>query len=190
MVNVKKLLLDSIETKLAVATNTQLVRLIDTAGHHLIKALQRGNQILVAGNGGSAADAQHFAAELAGKFLSPTRRPLPATALTVNTSNLTAIGNDFGYEYVFSRQLEGQGNPGDVFIGITTSGNSPNILEAFKIAREKHILTIGLLGGDGGQAKNQCDLAIVVPSSETPRIQETHTTLVYILYASVDEAFS
>jgi D-sedoheptulose 7-phosphate isomerase len=164
MANVKKLLLDSIQVKLALATDAGIIRLIETAGRHMVQALNRGNQILIAGNGGSAADAQHFAAELSGKFLNAQRRPLPATALTVNTSNLTAIGNDFGYEQVFSRQLEGLGHPGDMFVGITTSGNSANILEAFSIARQKDILSVGLLGNGGGKAKDRCDFAIIVPS--------------------------
>jgi D-sedoheptulose 7-phosphate isomerase len=139
----------------------------------LIKTLKSGHKILIAGNGGSAADAQHFAAELAGKYLLE-RRALPAIALTTNSSIVTAVGNDYGYDHVFTRKLEAYGSAGDIFFGITTSGNSANIINAMKRAKEMKITSIGLLGRDGGIATKHCDHAFIVPSDSTPRIQESH----------------
>jgi len=142
------------------------------------KALLRGNKLLVAGNGGSAADSQHFAAELVGRF-QRNRRSLPALALTVDTSKLTAIGNDFGFDEVFARQLEGLGNKGDVFLGISTSGASANLSKAAEAARAADIATVGLLGRDGGALKALVHTAVVVPNQVTARIQEAH---IFILH--------
>lgn len=141
-------------------------------------ALLRGNKILIAGNGGSAADAQHFAAELVGRF-QRNRRALPCIALTVDTSNLTAIGNDFGFDEVFSRQVEGLGNKGDVFLGLSTSGNSVNIIKAVEAARAAGLAAAGLLGKDGGALKTLADKAVVVPHAVTARVQEAH---IFILH--------
>ena len=188
--NIQKLLLDSIEAKLQIARDPQQIELIERMGNALVSALKEGRKILVAGNGGSAADAQHFVAELAGKFAAPNRQPLPAIALTTNSSIITAIGNDFGYEEVFSRQVAGLGVPGDVFISITTSGNSQNILLALQAARGLRMTTLGLLGNGGGKAKPLCDLPFIVPSSNTQHIQEAHGTLVHILCGMVDEVFA
>lgn len=139
-----------------------------------------GNKLLVMGNGGSAADAQHFAAELAGRFMME-RRALPAIALTTNTSTLTAIGNDFGFDRVFSRQVEALAMPGDVVVGISTSGNSANIAAALTVARARGCRTIGLLGKGGGSIRGLVDLSLVVPSNSTPRIQEGHITVIHII---------
>jgi D-sedoheptulose 7-phosphate isomerase len=156
-------------------------------GHLLSKTLLAGNAILVAGNGGSAADAQHFAAEITGRYMKE-RRSLPAIALTTDTSALTAIGNDYGFDKVFSRQLEGLGRPGDVFFGISTSGNSPNVIEAMRVAKTKGITTVALLGKTGGQMLDLADHAIVVPSNETPRIQEAQQWIWHTWCEIIDES--
>lgn len=135
---------------------------------------------ILAGNGGSAADAQHIAAELVGRY-GFDRPSIPSLALTTDTSNLTAIGNDYGYDQVFSRQLEGMGQKGDIFIGISTSGNSINIIKAFESAKLKGITTIALTGRDGGEMAKLADVALVVPSDSTPRIQESHILIGHIL---------
>jgi len=145
-----------------------------------IEALRRGNKILFAGNGGSAADSQHLAAELVSRF-AYDRPGLPAFALTTDTSALTAIGNDYGYERLFARQLEAVGNRGDVFFGISTSGRSPNILQALRAARAKGLLVVGLTGRGGGQMPELCDYCLRTPSDSTPRIQEGHITIGHTL---------
>lgn len=146
----------------------------------LQKALGNGKKLLVMGNGGSAADAQHFAAEIIGRF-KMERPALPAIALTTDTSVLTAIGNDYGFDTVFSRQVEGLGAAGDVVVGISTSGNSTNVLAALLKARELGCSTIALLGRDGGTIKSAADISIIVPSNDTPRIQEAHITVIHII---------
>ena len=166
----------------------ELLPTIKKAAEVCLNALKNGNKILIAGNGGSAADAQHFSAELTGRF-KKERISLPAIALTTDTSALTAIGNDYGYEYVFSRQLEGLGNEGDIFIGISTSGNSKNVIEAIKKAKEKNIKVITLLGKDGGKMKNLGDINIIIPSNETPRIQEMHIMVLHMICQIIDEGF-
>ncbi|PLX84772.1 MAG: phosphoheptose isomerase [Desulfuromonas sp.] len=153
---------------------------IEAAAALLTGALEAGNKILVMGNGGSAADAQHFAAEMVGRFLME-RKALPALALTTDSSILTALGNDYGFERVFSRQVEALAAPGDVVIGISTSGNSENVLAAMKAAREIGCRTVGLLGGEGGGMTGLVDVALTVPSDRTPRIQEAHQTVIHIL---------
>jgi D-sedoheptulose 7-phosphate isomerase len=152
----------------------------------LWECLHRGNKILLCGNGGSAADAQHIACELVVKLLHD-RPSLPAIALTTNTSVLTAISNDLGFELSFARQIEGYGRKGDILILLTTSGNSRNIIEAAKVAREKKLVVIGLLGKNGGLAKDLCDYAIVVPSRETQRIQEVHIVIGHLLCQYLEE---
>jgi len=145
---------------------------------------------MLAGNGGSAADAQHIAAELVGRY-GFDRPSIPSLALTTDTSNLTAIGNDYGYEQVFSRQLEGMGQEGDIFIGISTSGNSVNIIRAFESAKKKNIMTVALTGNDGGKMAQMADIALVVPSNSTPRIQEVHILIGHILCDIIEkEIFS
>ena len=153
----------------------------------LIETFNSGGKLLVMGNGGSAADAQHFAAEIVGRF-KMERRALPAMALSTDTSILTAVGNDYGYDSIFQRQVEAFACPGDVVVGISTSGKSPNVLNALKLARQLGCCTIGLLGKDGGGIKSVCNLALVVPSSDTPRIQESHITIIHIVCDLVEKA--
>ncbi|MBX3263520.1 MAG: SIS domain-containing protein [Labilithrix sp.] len=158
---------------------------IARAARLVVDALQRGNKVLVFGNGGSAADAQHIAAELVGRFVIE-RAPLPGIALTVDTSALTAIANDYGFEQVFARQVRGLGAPGDVAIAITTSGKSPNVLAAIEAAREKSMHVIGLTGAKGKAFPDVCDACVVVPSTNTARIQEIHITVGHLLCEAVD----
>lgn len=146
----------------------------------LVDTFSRGGKLLVMGNGGSAADAQHFVAEIVGRF-KMERRGLPAIALSTDTSILTAIGNDYGFDKVFHRQVEALASPGDLVVGISTSGNSPNVLQALELAREKGCRTVGLLGKDGGTIKSVCDLALIVPTDDTPRVQEGHITIIHIV---------
>ena len=148
-------------------------------------AFRQGQKMLLFGNGGSAADAQHIAAEFVGRFI-PERKPLPAISLATDTSALTSLGNDYGYSAVFSRQVEALGVSGDVAIGISTSGNSPNVIEALDIARARGMLTIGFTGEGGGKMNGHADILFCVPSKATPRIQETHLTLAHILCELVD----
>ncbi len=150
------------------------------------KALRSGHKILICGNGGSAADAQHIAAEFVGRFHNE-RCSLPAIALTTDTSILTAVGNDYSFARVFSRQVEGLGNPGDVLWGISTSGNSPDVLEALKMAREKGLMTIGSTGKTGGAMVLWCDASLVVPDEVTARIQEIHMLAAHIICQIIDE---
>ena len=157
-------------------------------GERLIAALRAGGKILVCGNGGSAADAQHIAAELVGRF-GHARRGLPALALTTDSSALTSIGNDFGFDAVFARQVEALARLGDVLIGISTSGNSRNVIAAVNSARAMGVSTLGLLGGQGGALKDILDHMILAPSSDTPRIQECHILIAHIWCAMIDEAF-
>lgn len=161
---------------------------INAACETVLSVLKDGKKVILAGNGGSAGDAQHIAAELTGRYVKE-RISLPGIALTVDTSALTAIGNDYGYDRVFARQLEGLGQPGDVFIGISTSGNSESILQAFAIARQKGLKTLGLSGRDGGKMNGACDLNIIVPSEVTARIQEMHILIGHIICKAIDNAF-
>ena len=161
---------------------------IEKACELMTAILKKGNKVLFAGNGGSAADAQHLAAELTGRFVKE-RRALPGIALTVDTSALTAIANDYHYDRVFARQLEAFAQPGDLFIGISTSGNSQSILNAFETATKLGCKTLGLSGRDGGKMNGICDLNIVVPSDTTARIQEIHILIGHILCKAVDDVF-
>ncbi len=147
-----------------------------------------GNKLLIAGNGGSAADAQHIAAEFTGRFVKE-RKPLPAIALSTDTSALTAIGNDYGFEQVFARQLEALAQPGDLFLAISTSGNSGNVLQALASAKKMDCKTLGLSGRDGGKMNELCDLNIVIPSDITARIQEMHMLIGHVFCKAVDDLF-
>ncbi|MHA1539606.1 MAG: D-sedoheptulose 7-phosphate isomerase [Alphaproteobacteria bacterium] len=149
-------------------------------------AILAGNKILLCGNGGSAADAQHIAAELSGRF-TKDRKPLAGLALTTDTSALTAIGNDYGYDHIFSRQIEAIGQAGDIVIGISTSGNSANILKAFEMAIEKKITPIGLAGKDGGKMKDFAETLLIVPSDTTARIQEMHILIGHMLCGALEQ---
>ena len=157
------------------------------AAQIILGALETGGKILLCGNGGSAADAQHFAAELVGRF-ETERRPLPAVALTANTSNLTAIGNDYGFEEVFARQVRALGREGDVLVAISTSGGSPNVLAAVAAAREKKMRVVVLSGRDGGKLAPMADAPVVVRAQRTCRIQEGHITCIHVICRLVDEA--
>ncbi len=165
-----------------------LTRDIEIACKLMVSTLKSGNKVLLAGNGGSAADAQHIAAELSGRFVKE-RKALPGIALTVDSSALTSIANDYGYEHVFSRQVEALAQSGDLFIGISTSGNSQGILNAFETARKLGCHTLGLSGRNGGKMNGLCDLNIVVPSEITARIQEMHILIGHILCKAVDDAY-
>ena len=153
-----------------------------------VATLKAGGKILLCGNGGSAADAQHIAAELTGRYKTE-RGALAGIALTTDTSALTAIGNDYGYEFVFSRQLEALGREGDLLIAISTSGNSGNVVKALERARKIGIKTIGLSGRTGGAMNELCELNLVVPSNDTPRIQEMHIMIGHIICQAIDDAF-
>jgi len=169
----------------ALVADAELARTIETVARLCVKALRDGNKILLAGNGGSAADAQHLAAELVSRFYFD-RPGLPAVALTTDTSALTAIGNDYGFERLFSRQVDALGRKGDVFIGLSTSGNSPNILKALDEARLKGLVTVGLTGQGGGRMAALCDHCLRMPSSETPRIQEGHIVVGHTVCALIE----
>ena len=151
-----------------------------------VAALKSGNKILICGNGGSAADAQHMAAELVGRFVSD-RKALSAIALTTDTSALTAIANDFGYDDVFSRQVEGLAQPGDVLLGISTSGNSGSILAACDAARSVGCHVVGLAGRDGGALCTQCDITVIAPAQDTAHIQECHIIVIHLLCALIEQ---
>jgi D-sedoheptulose 7-phosphate isomerase len=175
--------LDHIE--LAKNINKQYVEIIVDIASMLIKCVKNDGALLWCGNGGSAADSQHLAAELLGRF-KRNRRAIRSMALTTDTSVLTAIGNDFGYKYVFSRQVEGVARKGDVLIAISTSGNSENVLQAIKQAKISGVNTVALLGSDGGKIKSEVDIALIVPSSDTARIQEMHGMIGHILCDMVE----
>lgn len=159
---------------------------IEEIGQVLFDVLERGRMLLIAGNGGSAADAQHFAGELVGRF-SFDRPGLPAMALTSNSSILTAVSNDIAFDHVFSRSIEAFGKKGDVFIAISTSGNSGSIMDALRVAKSREMITIGLLGKGGGRAKSLCDYTLVVPSDNTQAIQEAHIMIIHIWCAYIDD---
>ena len=170
----------SFETKQLIYENEELLSNIEDVAKKCVELYRGDKKTILAGNGGSAADAQHIAAELVGRY-GFDRPSIPSLALTTDTSNLTAIGNDYGYDKVFSRQLEGMGQEGDIFIGISTSGNSINIVQAFESAKKKGITTIALVGRDGGEMANIADISLIVPSDSTPRIQESHILIGHIL---------
>jgi D-sedoheptulose 7-phosphate isomerase len=157
------------------------------AGEALIACYRRGNKIMTFGNGGSACDAQNFADELVGRF-DRNRPPLPALSLTVNSSDLTSIANDYGYEFVFSRQLEAHAKPGDIAVAISTSGNSKNVLKAVESAKKLGLYTIGLSGKSGGKLKGMVDLCVCVPSTTVARIQEAHITIIQIWCGLIEDA--
>jgi len=187
---IKEQIKKSYETKQSIYKDEELLSKIELVARKCILLYKDGKKTILAGNGGSAADAQHIAAELVGRY-GFDRPSIPSLALTTDTSNLTAIGNDYGYDKVFSRQLEGMGQDGDLFIGISTSGNSANIINAFKSAKEKSIITVALVGKDGGEMAKIADISLVVPSFSTPRIQEVHILIGHILCDIIEkELFS
>ncbi|MFC2004093.1 D-sedoheptulose 7-phosphate isomerase [Chloroflexota bacterium] len=178
---------ESAEVKSAIAKSkiSEIERIVSS----IIAAYKTGGKVVLFGNGGSAADAQHIAGELVGRF-KLERQSLPAIALTTNTSILTAVANDYGYERVFSRQVEALVNEKDVVIGISTSGNSPSVIEAIKTAKMKGAKTIGLTGGNGGKLAEVVDLVLIVPSDDTARIQEAHITIGHIVCELVEKELS
>lgn len=171
---------DSAATKQEILENQGLIDVIMTVAKACVDVYRHGKKTMLAGNGGSAADAQHIAAELVGRY-GFDRPSIPSLALTTDTSSLTAIGNDYGYDKVFSRQLEGMAQEGDLFIGISTSGNSQNIINAFESAKDRGVATVALVGRDGGKMAAMADYAIIIPSNTTPRIQESHILIGHIL---------
>ncbi|GFO69114.1 phosphoheptose isomerase [Geomonas limicola] len=162
------------------AIERELLPKMEEAVELLCAAFRDGKKLLVMGNGGSAADAQHFAAEMVGRFLLE-RKALPAVALSTDTSALTALGNDYGFDRVFARQVEAHAQAGDVVFGISTSGNSPNVQQALETAARYGCRTVALLGKDGGSIKEVAELSLIVPSCDTPRIQEGHITIIHIM---------
>jgi len=160
---------------------------IGKAASVIIDSFKKGGKLFIFGNGGSAADSQHIAAELVGRF-KRERKALPAIALTTDTSAMTAIANDYGYDLVFSRQLEALASRGDVALGISTSGNSQNVIEAFKKAKSIGLKTIALSGADGGKTKEMCDISIIVASKDTPRVQESHIMIGHILCGLIEDS--
>ncbi|EAH8462227.1 SIS domain-containing protein [Campylobacter jejuni] len=183
---IKEHFTDSILVKEQILKDENLITLIKNASLEVIKAYKNGNKTLLAGNGGSAADAQHIAGEFVSRFYFD-RPGIASIALTTDTSILTAIGNDYGYENLFARQVQAQSVKGDVFIGISTSGNSKNILKALEFCKQKEIISIGLSGASGGAMNELCDYCIKVPSTCTPRIQEAHILIGHIICAIVEE---
>lgn len=183
---IKQRILESINTKQQILNNNELIAAIENAANLLIEKIRNGGTAYFCGNGGSAADAQHLAAELSGKFYID-RQPLAAEALHCNTSFLTAVGNDYSFDIIYSRLLQGVGHKGDVLIGLSTSGNSKNIINAVDKAKEIGIYTIILTGQSGGLLKNKCDLCICVPSTNTPRIQEAHITIGHIICEIIEQ---
>lgn len=183
---IKDLVQASIKVKEEILEDEALLKNIETVVNQILNAFKSGNKVLFCGNGGSAADAQHLAAEFSGRFYTD-RNPLPSEALHCNTSYLTAVANDYGFEKVYSRLLKGMGKAGDIIVGLSTSGNSPNIIAAFEQAHLMEITTIGMTGLSGGKLKEHSDFLINVPSEDTPRIQECHITIGHIICQIVEE---
>jgi len=188
MNKVQNIISASIQVKQLLLADEVLVNRVQEIAHMMTDRLRAGNKILFCGNGGSAADAQHLAAEFSGRFYID-RKALPAEALHCNTSYLTAVANDYSYDVVYSRLIEGIGNPGDVLVGLSTSGNSANILLAFKKAAEMQIATVGLTGQTGGKMKQVSQYLVNVPSIDTPRIQECHILIGHIICQLVEEQY-
>ena len=186
MEKIRNLIQESIDTKTKLLGNTELLDRIGSAAKMITSAFNKGKRVYFCGNGGSAADAQHLAAEFSGRFYTD-RKALPAEALHCNTSYLTAVGNDYGFDLVYSRIVSGIGEEGDVLVAISTSGNSSNILNALKAAKENRMSAIGLTGESGGKMKDLTDILLNVPSNDTPRIQESHILIGHIICQLVEE---
>ena len=179
---------ETLATLAAVRADAAIAATVDEAGKAIAQAMKNGNKLMVAGNGGSAADSQHLVAEFVSR-LTRDRPALPALALTTDTSILTAVGNDYAYENVFERQVEALGRPGDVFLGISTSGNSRNLLKALAACRGRGMITIGYLGNRGGAMAELCDYKVIIPSNVTMHIQEAHLALEHILCMVVERYY-
>ncbi len=188
MEKIKSIIKASIETKQQVLQDEELLKTIEKVVDVMVTAFKNGNKIYFCGNGGSAADAQHLAAEFSGRFYKD-RKALPAEALHCNTSYLTAVANDYGFDLIYSRMMEGIGEKGDVLVGLSTSGNSTNIVKAFEVAKEKGIITVGFTGLTGGVMKSITDYLINIPSADTPRIQESHIMMGHIVCQLVEEKY-
>lgn len=186
MNSIRNIIAASIQTKQALLEDDAMIATIKQVTTIITKAFQNGNKVLFCGNGGSAADAQHLAAEFSGRFYTD-RNPLPSEALHCNTSYLTAVANDYGYDVVYSRMVKGIGKKGDVLIGLSTSGNSVNIINALVQAKDSGMITIAMTGKDGGKMKTMADYLINVPSNDTPRIQEAHIMIGHIICQLVEE---
>jgi len=188
MEQIKRIIQASIQVKETLVTNEALLQTIAQVADLVVTAFKNGNRVYFCGNGGSAADAQHLAAEFSGRFYID-RKALPAEALHCNTSYLTAVANDYSYDVVYARLVEGIGTNGDVLIGLSTSGNSANIIKAFETARIKGITTVGFTGATGGKMKKGSDYLINAPSTDTPRIQEAHILIGHIICQLVEEKY-
>jgi D-sedoheptulose 7-phosphate isomerase len=184
--DIKKNISESIQVKQNILENPELLSKISQVSQEIINAFKNDKKVLFCGNGGSAADAQHIAAELSGRFYFD-REPLFAEALHVNTSYITAVANDYSYDEVFSRLVKAKGRAGDILIGISTSGNSKNVIKAIEVANEKGMITIGMTGKTGGKMKEICKYLINVPSTDTPRIQEAHIMIGHIICEIVEK---
>ncbi len=185
---IKHIISESIEVKQQLLNDETVIARLNTVTNMMVTAFKNGKKVLFCGNGGSAADAQHLAAEFSGRFYLD-REALPAEALHVNTSYLTAIANDYSFEVAYARLIKGIAHAGDVLVGLSTSGNSPNIVEAFKAAKEKGMITVGFTGESGGKLKELSDHLFNVPSTVTPRIQESHIMLGHIICQLVEERY-
>ncbi len=188
MEKIKQIIQASIDTKQQMLQQADLLFTIEQVVNAVTAAFKNGNRVYFCGNGGSAADAQHLAAEFSGRFYTD-RKALPAEALHCNSSYMTAVANDYSYDVIYSRLIDGIGLPGDILIGLSTSGNSKNIVKAFEVAREKGLITVGFTGQGGGQMKTLSDYLVNVPSSDTPRIQESHITVGHIICQLVEENY-
>jgi D-sedoheptulose 7-phosphate isomerase len=186
MSKIKELISNSISVKQQLMSDEKLMAVVNDCISIITTAFKNGNKVLFCGNGGSAADAQHLAAEFSGRFYID-RPALPAEALHCNTSYLTAVANDYSYNLIYARLLQGIGNKGDILIGLSTSGNSKNIIEAFEVAKEKGMVTIGFTGAGGGAMKTLSNYLLNVPSTDTPRIQECHMLIGHIVCQLVEE---
>ncbi|MGQ0737751.1 MAG: D-sedoheptulose 7-phosphate isomerase [Bacteroidota bacterium] len=188
MDKIRNIIQASIDTKQQVLNNETLLLTIGKVVDVITNAFKKGNRVYFCGNGGSAADAQHLAAEFSGRFYTD-RKALPAEALHCNTSYLTAVANDYGYDVVYARMIDGIGQKGDVLVGLSTSGNSSNILKAFEVAKGKEMITVAFTGESGGKMKDISDYLINIPSKDTPRIQESHITVGHIICQLVEEKY-
>jgi D-sedoheptulose 7-phosphate isomerase len=183
---IKNIIAASIETKQKILNDDAFIHKIENAVTIIVNAFQNGKCVWFCGNGGSAADAQHLAAEFSGRFYL-NRKALPSEALHCNTSYLTAVANDYSYDEIYARLVDGIANEGDVLVGLSTSGNSPNIIRAFEVARQKKVITMGFTGAGGGKMKDTSDHLFSVPSTDTPRIQESHIMVGHIICQLVEE---
>ena len=188
MEKIKNIIQSSIDVKAKILGDDKLLQTVQDCVNVIVSAFEKGKKVLFCGNGGSASDAQHLAAEFSGRFYTD-RDALPAEALHCNTSYITAVANDYSYDVIYSRLIKGIGNAGDILVGLSTSGNSKNIVKAFEAAKEKQMVTIAFTGSTGGKLKNLSDHLINIPSDDTPRIQESHITIGHIICQLVEEIY-